>query len=380
MTNEGVHFDGIQIRVENLWKRFGTFEAVKDVTFTADAGSITALLGPSGSGKSTVLRMIAGLESPSEGSIWMGDQEYTFTTVQERRVGFVFQHYALFRHMTVAQNVAFGLSVRKVSRADQKERVAELLELVQLTGFRDRYPDQLSGGQRQRVALARALAPRPKVLLLDEPFGALDARVRQELRHWLDELHRELGVTSLLVTHDQDEALELANRVVVMHEGNVEQVGSPAEVYNEPATPFVAGFVGTANVLHGHVEDGHVRFGEHRVAGAGHLDEGAPAKAFVRPHDVRVSPNEVGTSSVKATVERVTTLGWLSRLMLRLPDDQVLTAELSNDELQGIELGSTVWVDLRRAKAFHSEPSTSVDDDAEAERPAVPAGASSNAS
>jgi sulfate/thiosulfate transport system ATP-binding protein len=367
MSNQGVHLDGVQIRVENLWKRFGSFEAVKDVSFAADAGSITALLGPSGSGKSTVLRMIAGLETPSEGSIWMGDEEHTHKTVQERRVGFVFQHYALFRHMTVAQNVAFGLSVRKVARADQKERVTELLDLVQLTGFRDRYPDQLSGGQRQRVALARALAPRPKVLLLDEPFGALDARVRQELRRWLDELHRELGVTSLLVTHDQDEALELANRVVVMHEGRVEQVGSPADVYNDPATPFVAGFVGTANVLHGHVEDGHVRFGEHRVAGAKHLDEGAPARAFVRPHDVRVSTTETDAGSVKATVERVTSLGWMSRLQLRLPDEQVITAELTNDELEGIDVGSTVWVDLRRAKAFHSDPSTSVDDDAELE-------------
>ena len=362
MTNEGVQLDGIPIRVERLWKRFGTFEAVKDVTFTAEAGSITALLGPSGSGKSTVLRMIAGLETPTEGSIWMGDEEHTHKTVQERRVGFVFQHYALFRHMNVEQNVAFGLSVRKVSRADQRERVAELLELVQLTGFRDRYPDQLSGGQRQRVALARALAPRPKVLLLDEPFGALDARVRQELRRWLDDLHRELGVTSLLVTHDQDEALELANRVVVMHEGNVEQVGSPAEVYNEPATPFVAGFVGTANVLHGHVVDGHVQFGDHRVAGAKHLDEGAAARAFVRPHDVHVSTAERADGAVKATVERIATLGWLSRVQLRLDDDQVISAELPNDELEDLPIGSTVWVDLRRAKAFHAGDALDVSD------------------
>ena len=293
MTNPSVHLDGIPIRVEKLWKRFGSFEAVKDVTFTADAGSITALLGPSGSGKSTVLRMIAGLETPSEGRIWMGDEEHTFKTVQERRVGFVFQHYALFRHMTRrAERRVRALASGRSRGPSSATRVAELLELVQLTGFRDRYPDQLSGGQRQRVALARALAPRPKVLLLDEPFGALDARVRQELRRWLDELHRELGVTSLLVTHDQDEALELANRVVVMHEGNVEQVGSPAEVYHEPATPFVAGFVGTANVLHGHVVDGHVQFGDHRVAGARHLDEGAAARAFVRPHDVRVSTGD----------------------------------------------------------------------------------------
>src|SRR3954447_15563267 len=244
MNAQGVHLDGIQIRVENLWKRFGSFEAVKDVTFSADAGSITALLGPSGSGKSTVLRMIAGLETPSEGSIWMGEEEHTHKTVQERRVGFVFQHYALFRHMSVAQNVAFGLSVRKVPRADQKERVAELLELVQLTGFRDRYPDQLSGGQRQRVALARALAPRPKVLLLDEPFGALDAKVREELRSWLRRLHDEVHVTSLFVTHDQQEAFEVADQVVVLNRGKVEQVGAPQELYERPHSPFVARFLG----------------------------------------------------------------------------------------------------------------------------------------
>jgi len=351
---DNLQIPGTPIRVEDLWKRFGDFEAVKDVSFTVEAGSITALLGPSGSGKSTVLRMIAGLEEPTSGRIWMEGEEHTFKTVQERRVGFVFQHYALFRHMNVAQNVAFGLSVRKLPRAEQRSRVQELLELVQLTGFRDRYPDQLSGGQRQRVALARALAPRPKVLLLDEPFGALDARVRQELRRWLDDLHRELGVTSLLVTHDQDEALELANQVVVMHEGRVEQAGPPDEIYNAPATPFVAGFVGTANVLHGHVRDGHVQFGEHRVSGASHLAEGVEARAFVRPHDVRLSTVDRNGGSVRATVERIVTLGWLSRVHLRLPDEQVLTAELPNDELGGVELGSTVWVDLRRATAFET--------------------------
>ena len=252
------------IVVEGLSKRFGSFEAVDDVTFTAPAGAITALLGPSGSGKSTVLRMIAGLEEPTAGRICMGDEELTVKSVQERRVGFVFQHYALFRHMTVRENVAFGLRVRKESPRRGERRVDELLELVQLAPFADRYPDQLSGGQRQRVALARALAPQPKVLLLDEPFGALDAKVRQDLRRWLDELHRELGVTSLLVTHDQEEALELANQIVVMHEGRVEQVGAPGEIYDRPATPFVAGFVGSANVLHGEVVEGHVHLGSMR--------------------------------------------------------------------------------------------------------------------
>ncbi|HET8525599.1 MAG TPA: sulfate/molybdate ABC transporter ATP-binding protein [Actinomycetota bacterium] len=350
MTNS-LNLRGTPIHVEGLWKRFGSFEAVKDVTFTAEAGRITALLGPSGSGKSTVLRMIAGLEEPTSGRIWMEGEEHTFKTVQERRVGFVFQHFALFRHMTVAQNVGFGLSVRRQPKADRRARVEGLLDLVQLSGFRDRYPDQLSGGQRQRVALARALAPEPKVLLLDEPFGALDARVRQELRRWLDDLHRELGVTSLLVTHDQDEALELANRVVVMHEGRVEQVGSPSQVYDDPATPFVAGFVGTANVLRGHVVDGHVQFGANRVAGADHLEEGIEARAFVRPNDVRLTEAENG-DGVRATVERIVTLGWISRVILRLPDDQVLTAELPNDELGNLALGSTVFVDMRRAKAF----------------------------
>jgi sulfate/thiosulfate transport system ATP-binding protein len=343
---------GTPIRVEGLSKRFGSFEAVRDVTFTAEGGAITALLGPSGSGKSTVLRVIAGLEEPTAGRIWMEGEEHTFKAVQERRVGFVFQHYALFRHMTVSQNIAFGLSVRKVPKADRRARIDELLELVHLTGFRDRYPDQLSGGQRQRVALARALAPRPKVLLLDEPFGALDAKVRQDLRRWLDELHREIGVTSLLVTHDQDEALELANRIVVMHEGRVEQIGTPDEIYNEPASAFVAGFVGSSNVLQGRVVAGHVQFGDHRVAGADHLDDGAPARAFVRPHDVRISTVDRNGGSVPAVVERLVTLGWLSRANLRLPDGHVVLAELPRDELTGVTEGSTVWVDLRRAKAF----------------------------
>ena len=247
MTNNG-------ISVQDLNKRFGSFHAVQDVSFEAMDGKITAILGPSGSGKSTVLRMIAGLEIPDSGRITLADEEQTFATVQERRVGFVFQHYALFRHMTVRDNVAFGLSIRKEPKADTRRRVDDLLELVQLAPLADRYPDQLSGGQRQRVALARALAPRPKVLLLDEPFGALDARVRQELRRWLDDLHRELNVTSLLVTHDQEEALELANEIVVMHQGRVEQIGTPAEVYNNPASPFVAGFIGAANVITGAVK------------------------------------------------------------------------------------------------------------------------------
>jgi sulfate transport system ATP-binding protein len=339
------------IAAEGLTKSFGSFRAVDDVSFRAEDGKITALLGPSGSGKSTVLRMIAGLERPDAGCIWVGNEEQTAKRVQERRFGFVFQHYALFRHMTVRQNVAFGLSVRKEPRRDQQTRVDDLLELVQLAGLADRYPEQLSGGQRQRVALARALAPRPKVLLLDEPFGALDARVRQELRRWLDALHRELGVTSLLVTHDQEEALELANQVVVMHRGRIEQIGSAEEVYNRPASPFVAGFVGSANVLHGSVWEGHVHFGRSAVAGAHHLEDGAEAIAYVRPHDIRLSVAAM-PMAFPVTVERRTDLGWASKVHLRLADGQELIAQLPNEELMGINPGREVQASLRNAKVF----------------------------
>jgi sulfate/thiosulfate transport system ATP-binding protein len=348
------------IVVQDLSKSFGSFEAVKDVTFTASAGAITALLGPSGSGKSTVLRMIAGLEEPTAGRIFVGDEELTIKSVQERRVGFVFQHYALFRHMTVQQNVEFGLRVRKENAGKRRSRVQELLELVHLEPFAGRYPDQLSGGQRQRVALARALAPQPKVLLLDEPFGALDAKVRADLRRWLDGLHRELGVTSLLVTHDQEEALELANQIVVMHEGKVEQVGAPSEVYDDPATPFVAGFVGAANILHGHVRDKHVHLGSLRLPGAEHLEEGAAATAYVRPHDVRVMAKREN-GSVTAKVERIATLGWLARLTLSLPGGETLVAHVPHAELYGAKEGDEVWVDLRNPKAF-LRPNTPTDE------------------
>jgi sulfate/thiosulfate transport system ATP-binding protein len=351
------------ITVGRLNKSFGSFRAVDDVSFEAAEGEITALLGPSGSGKSTVLRMIAGLERPDSGRIEIAGEELTFRSVQERRVGFVFQHYALFRHMTVRRNVAFGLEMRKESRAAVAKRVDELLELVHLSAFGSRYPDQLSGGQRQRVALARALAPRPKVLLLDEPFGALDARVRQDLRRWLDELHRELGVTSLLVTHDQEEALELANRVVVMHEGRVEQIGTPDEIYNEPATPFIAGFVGAANVIRGLVINGRVQFGEDFVLGAEHLSDGSAAHAYVRPHDVRVSADRPSSRSCTATLERRSNLGWVSKLHLKLPDGQRLVAQVQNEEINGMRSGQSVYVDLEKAKVFVPEGTHLADSD-----------------
>ena len=346
MTNSG-------ISVQGLNKRFGSFHAVQDVSFEAQDGKITAILGPSGSGKSTVLRMIAGLENPDSGRITLADEEQTFSPVQERRVGFVFQHYALFRHMTVHDNVAFGLSIRREPKADVRRRVEDLLELVQLAPLAHRYPDQLSGGQRQRVALARALAPRPKVLLLDEPFGALDARVRQELRRWLDDLHRELAVTSLLVTHDQEEALELANEVVVMHAGRIEQIGAPDEVYNHPASPFVAGFIGAANVIEGSVKDGHLVFGDHRLPGAQHLGEGAVAHAYVRPLDIRiVDPANANGHSYAAVVERVNNLGPASKVRFRLLDEQPLIAELANEDLPVLSAGERVLLDLRKVKVF----------------------------
>jgi sulfate/thiosulfate transport system ATP-binding protein len=340
------------IVVEKLTKDFGSFRAVDGVDFVAQEGRITALLGPSGSGKSTVLRMLAGLERPSAGRIFIAGQDQTYRSVQERHVGFVFQHYALFRHMDVRKNVAFGLSVRKESRDEQRARVDELLELVQLENFAHRYPDQLSGGQRQRVALARALAPRPQVLLLDEPFGALDARVRQDLRHWLDEIHRELGITSLLVTHDQEEALELAHQVVVMHEGHIEQIGTSDEIYNEPATPFVASFVGAANVLEGIVINACVQFGQQLVGGADHLPDGVSAHAYVRPHDVRIASSRVNGHSSIATVERMTNLGWTSKVHLRLGDGQALLAQLPNEHLTDVAPGDRVFVDLHHAKVF----------------------------
>jgi sulfate transport system ATP-binding protein len=340
------------IIVEHLGKSFGSFRAVDNVSFEVAEGKITALLGPSGSGKSTVLRMIAGLEDPDEGRIMLAGDDVTHLSVQQRRVGFVFQHYALFRHMTVRQNIAFGLDVRKLPKAERAKRVDELLHLVHLEPFGHRYPDQLSGGQRQRVALARALAPRPTVLLLDEPFGALDARVRHDLRRWLDELHRELGITSILVTHDQEEALELAQSVVVMNDGRVEQIGSPEDVYQRPATPFVAGFVGAANVVTGWVIGGRVQFGQQVLDGGSHLAEGSSAYAYIRPHDVQISDRPSSALAPEGVVDRVSNLGWTSKVQLHLNDGQPLSAELPNDRIAWLREGQTVYVDLRNAKVF----------------------------
>lgn len=282
----------MEVRVQNLRKEFDRFPALHDVSLDIHSGELIALLGPSGSGKTTLLRLIAGLESPTEGRIYFGDEDASSKTVQERNIGFVFQHYALFRHMTVLDNVAFGLKVRHASRRPPKDeikrRALELLELVQLPGLEKRYPAQLSGGQRQRVALARAMAVEPNVLLLDEPFGALDAQVRKDLRKWLREIHDRTGHTTVFVTHDQDEAMELADRVVVMSQGAIEQVGTPDEVYDRPNSPFVFGFVGQSNCLNVRITDGEIWFEDRPLGLKAEGEPDGEAQLYFRPHDIEL--------------------------------------------------------------------------------------------
>jgi sulfate transport system ATP-binding protein len=316
----------MSIEVRNVSKRFGTFQALEDVSLDVEGGALTALLGPSGSGKSTLLRIIAGLEWPDSGEIRLSGEDATALPTQQRGVGFVFQHYAAFKHMSVRENIAFGLKVRKRPKAAIRSRVDELLELVQLQGFGDRYPSQLSGGQRQRMALARALAPEPKVLLLDEPFGALDARVRAELRVWLRRLHDETHTTTVFVTHDQEEAMDVADRVVVMNKGRVEQVAEPRELYDAPANEFVMSFVGQANRI---------------------------GNAWVRPHDVEVGLEPNG-STREAQVERVVHLGFEVRAELVRDDGEQLAVQLTRDQAAQLELepGQIVYVRPTRETVF----------------------------
>lgn len=351
----------MSVVVANITKRFPAAEtpAVAGVSFTAPEGAITTLLGPSGSGKSTILRMVAGLERPDGGTICFGAEDVTDRPVQKRGVGFVFQSYALFRHMTVHENVAFGLSIRKLPKREIDERVTELLKLVQLEGYGDRFPTQLSGGQRQRVAFARALAIQPKILLLDEPFGALDARVRLELRDWLRRFHDESHVTTLLVTHDQEEAMELSEHVVVMHQGRVEQSGSPHDIYDRPATPFVAEFVGGANVLSGKVANGRAELSQALTVSVPHGRDGAAVQAFVRPHEVKLSrasslPADGDAAVSLAKIERLARVGAHAKVGLRLADGTPMTVELPRAEVDALNVaeGDRVLVDLREAKLF----------------------------
>ena len=320
----------MSILVRNATRRFGDFTALDDVSVEIPSGSLTALLGPSGSGKSTLLRVIAGLERPDAGSVEIDGRDATNLAPQRRGVGFVFQHYAAFKHMTVRENVAFGLKVARRPKAEIRARVEELLELVQLPGLADRYPSQLSGGQRQRMALARSLAVQPSVLLLDEPFGALDARVRKELRAWLRRLHDEVHVTTVFVTHDQEEAMEVADRIVVMNHGRVEQVGGPRDLYEHPSNAFVMGFVGPVT-----------RLGE----------------LFIRPHDVEVRRQPNGTTS-EAMVERLVHLGFEVRADLVLHDGQRLQAQLSREDAEELELaqGQIVFVRPSRTRQFAEAP------------------------
>ncbi|WP_423597117.1 sulfate/molybdate ABC transporter ATP-binding protein [Roseateles sp. MS654] len=347
----------MSIQVRNIHKSFGSFTALGDVSLDFPTGELTALLGPSGCGKTTLLRIIAGLETADRGQVLLDGADASDTHVREREVGFVFQHYALFRHMTVFDNVAFGLRVKprkqRPSESEIKRKVHELLQLVQLDWLADRYPPQLSGGQRQRIALARALAVEPRVLLLDEPFGALDAKVRKELRRWLRRLHDELHITSIFVTHDQEEALEVADRVVLMDHGRVEQVGSPQEVYERPATPFVYGFLGAVNRFEGRAEGGIVRVGDQTLAqGAAATIEGASSglvQAYARPHELTIIPGQDGPG-LPATVERVLAFGAAARVELRGAQGEHLEAELSREQAEALQLAGGQRVRLQASR------------------------------
>ncbi|MDD2768200.1 MAG: sulfate ABC transporter ATP-binding protein [Methylococcus sp.] len=347
----------MSIEIRNITKSFGSFQALKGIDLTISSGELVALLGPSGCGKTTLLRIIAGLEAADSGQILFHGEDTTHRHVRERQVGFVFQHYALFRHMTVFENIAFGLRVRpRAQRPPETEirrRVHELLELVQLDWLADRYPGQLSGGQRQRIALARALAVEPKVLLLDEPFGALDAKVRKDLRRWLRRLHDELHITSVFVTHDQEEALEVADRVVVLNSGQIEQVGSADEVYDHPATPFVCQFIGDVNLFHGRVSDGRAHIGDTVLALPGTAESDAEqALFFARPHEIEIGGNGEGIGAIVRDIRR---RGNAVRVELERKDGQgAVEAELSREAFgrYAIKHGDEVVIQPSRIRVF----------------------------
>lgn len=342
----------MSIEVRNIRKNFGDYAALSDVNLKVEPGELLALLGPSGSGKTTLLRIIAGLEQPDSGEVLLNGEVATAHDPARRRIGFVFQHYALFRHMTVAENVAFGLEVqarrRKLTKSDIRDRVTKLLELVQLERLATHYPTQLSGGQRQRVALARALAVEPSVLLLDEPFGALDAKVRKELRRWLRRLHDEIHVVSIFVTHDQEEALEVADRIAVMNQGQLEQVGTPDEVYENPANAFVYNFLGNVNLFHGRVHDGRVRLGEAEAA----------TLAYARPYELELADRSANASSVQATVRHIYGVGAVVKIELeRVDNGGLLEAELPREQYRALnpKPGQTVFVTPRNLRVFEED-------------------------
>jgi sulfate transport system ATP-binding protein len=345
----------MSIQIKNVSKKFGTFDALDNVSLEVPDGTLLALLGPSGSGKTTLLRIIAGLEVADSGTVMREGEDITQQSARDRKIGFVFQHYALFRHMTVEDNIGYGLRVRKRPKELIRERVGELLKLIRLDALARRYPAQLSGGQRQRVALARALAAEPKVLLLDEPFGALDAKVRQELRVWLRKLHQEIHVTSVFVTHDQEEAFEVADQVVVMNQGRIEQFGTPAEVFERPANPFVMDFLGNVNVFHGRVEQGKAVVAGAELAVADPHPDADAAAVYVRPHEVVIQHEQSGSASLAATVLHVNPAGSRVKIELRATDsDQLINAELTTERFAELALksGDMVFVSASRVRVF----------------------------
>lgn len=354
----------LSIEVERITRRFGAFTALREISLTVPTGSLVALLGPSGCGKTTLLRIIAGLDRPDAGRILFHGQDTSARKIGERQVGFVFQHYALFRHMTVFENVAFGLRVRprrlRPKEAEIQEKVNQLLEMVQMGMLAHRYPDQLSGGQRQRCALARALAVEPQVLLLDEPFGALDAKVRRELRRWLRKLHDELHVTSVFVTHDQEEALEVADQIVVMNAGRVEQIGSPSEVYDSPASPFIYHFLGSVNLFHGRVKGGRAQIGNINLEAPEHSEApDSPAIAYARPHDLDIQ-RDWSQSALAGVVCHVVPLGSVVRFELMLSEEmRPIEVELSRDRYEELAIreGEEVYVTPKRMRVFRVDPS-----------------------
>ncbi len=346
----------MSITVKDVSKRFGDFVALEHLNLEVPSGALLALLGPSGSGKTTLLRIIAGLETQDSGTVLYQDEDVSGARVRDRNVGFVFQHYALFRHMSVFENIAFGLRVRHWPKARLEERVHELLRLIQLEGLERSLPSQLSGGQRQRVALARALAVQPKVLLLDEPFGALDAKVRQELRQWLRNLHEEIHVTSVFVTHDQEEAFEVADRVVIMNKGHIEQAGTPQEIFESPANPFVMDFLGNVNVFHGRVQDGRADLGSFNVAYPEYMDpESRAATAFVRSHELEIQRERNGRPALKANVVTVNPARPVVKVRLHAEEFGVwLNVDMGWERYNELQLraGESVYVSPRRMRVF----------------------------
>ncbi len=332
----------MSILIHNVSKQFGNFSALSNLNLEIKPGKLVALLGPSGSGKSTLLRAIAGLEPPDTGKILINGRDTTYLDIRRRNIGFVFQHYALFKHLTVRQNIAFGLEIRKKKPHWIKKQVEELLDLIQLQGFGDRYPAQLSGGQRQRVALARALAVQPEVLLLDEPFGALDAQVRKELRTWLRRLHDEVHLTSVFVTHDQEEAMAVADEIVVMNQGKIEQIGTPTDIYDHPASPFVIRFVGEVNILPSNA---------HLLSQC--VDSIATSEVFIRPHEITICPSADGQGTW-GIIQRITHLGWEIQTEIRLPDGHDVVAHLSREQFTHLNLssGQKIFVKLRKTRSF----------------------------